>query len=936
MTNLMKQSNKWLRWSLVLSLGLGVIASCAKDDILEPAKGAQVQTQSDGQDIVETTLDLGVSVDLDQGSAEELRLLTGVWRQRSGRDALEVYPEFRLYNTVADLGSSLSDFQKAYFKVSTPNQVTQEMLDNAPYYISSNYLGGNLHSATFILYNPTIGETSVAVSKDAHMVARRDGSRQYFMYSGNITFVRKGGVQAKQETLMNTKEGWKVMVMMNTRLSQQSQDPNAIWEMVMGYPLGWNGNSNTSGDVTFTNGYHDGAGRGLPTFQAIPMASNWVDLRVNEGKNGGNTVPMLAPGQEVPEHPSAGNFKIKMQGALVQYDLVANVSDQVDIRRWGLISNSFDTQGYYVIGPKTVKEAFDQKDNEGYAVPGWTTYDRPYSSSASDPQSYIFYRRSGKFAGQYGDDRVPFPYDLPALVTPYTSHSAHVDRLLGSGQIEVAPVMDATYAFRSYAPANTGSVRTESFNPDKVLTTPKVGNAYSGVLISGTLRSPFGDRSNFHRFVMWGMPRKTKPAQPATYFFADVHNGRFPYMGASFDFGSFMKQDNPAAQPSLVLHQTSGVFKEGRINHVQTTLEADLMITEVAVMRRYNGAPVPDYTAGGKTFPGHHTAIEIINLGARNAELKDYALVALRYSKDTGRVVYVTADGGETSDLLQAHYISLGAALGEGKTKDTNGNAGTALATAWGKVYPYSGGSDGLIRNGSTSQGVRSLAYQQSALFFGGQYSDGVWTYRNTHPFNKTADEYTGVGLGQGNPFQATVRRLADHNLVNPETNDGYALVRIFPSGALRVIDSTLPIPGNTVGWNASGIGAAQLTDMSLLTARRTGSYTIERRPGINFPAIFPFRTDLNYDQQWEVTDYTDDDMKTNKVLSKGSIGYRHSSELLLETQIGITKSYGTTRYPKSGVGISAFSNYSRTPGADATWFPGYYSRIPEQTKPKM
>lgn len=118
----MKQTNKWLRWSLVLSLGLGVIASCAKDDILEQGKGISVQAQSDSLDIVETTLDLGVSLDLDQESAEELRLLTGEWRQRAGRDASEVYPEFRLYNTVANLGSSLSDYQKDYFKVSTPDQ----------------------------------------------------------------------------------------------------------------------------------------------------------------------------------------------------------------------------------------------------------------------------------------------------------------------------------------------------------------------------------------------------------------------------------------------------------------------------------------------------------------------------------------------------------------------------------------------------------------------------------------------------------------------------------------------------------------------------------------------------------------------------------------------------------------------------------------------
>lgn len=75
------------------------------------------------------------------------------------------------------------------------------------------------------------------------------------------------------------------------------------------------------------------------------------------------------------------------------------------------------------------------------------------------------------------------------------------------------------------------------------------------------------------------MPRANRSANPSTSFFADLHNGRFLYQEPHKDA---LKQENYAVQKSLVLHHTNGYFREGRVSHVQTTIEPDLMITEVA------------------------------------------------------------------------------------------------------------------------------------------------------------------------------------------------------------------------------------------------------------------------------------------------------------------------------------------------------------------
>lgn len=966
----MKQTNKWLRWSLVLSLGLGLFSSCAKDDILEQEK--QTQAPERGQGLEFSTLGVDLSVDLEQEGGDEARLLTGVWMGRTGRDASENYPYLRIYNTPADFNAgatTLTDLQKQYFGVNSPEEVTQAILDKAPYYVGTSYVGGNMHEGHLILFNPDLGEQSVAVSRPIMMTGRMDGSRQYFIYDGEVTFARKSGDQAKKQTLLNTKEGWKVMVMMNTRSSVESRDPNTIWYLGMGRPLSGSGvtsvsTDNTSSEVTFTNSYNSAVGSPLPHFPAVPMASNWVDFTVNNGLDGGsNTI------DKTEEHPSANGLKIKMQGALVQYDVVVNVSDQLDIRRWGLISNVFDTQGGYHIGPSTVALAYQSKDAGGYGVPGWQPAEVAYTTDPTQAQSYQFYRRATAFSGQAGESNPPFPYDLPALVTPYTS-----GRNLAAYGVVAEPVViaGAHYAWRAFAPANqSGNLNATRFNPDRVLT-PGVGNSYAGVLVSGTQRSPFVDRQNFQRFVFWGMPKAKKPAQPATYLFADVHNGRFPYRGASFNQAAFFKQDNYAAQPSLVLHQTNGYFKPGVVSHVQTTIEADLMITEVAKMVSYNDSdlygmganlqrtPNPNgsydeiplnYEYGGQQFPHYHGAIEITNLGARPAPLQDYAIVGLQYVKRANgwNVEYIkpgrtlnhwASTPPTTMDLKQAHYIPLSALSGRDRFRS---NAGTPLALAFGRAYGATANS-GVSRNGWTNvdrnRNNYELSFQQTMLVFTGKMALDFARYHREdmftkHPYTAMAQEYTTNV--NGNPFQGVLMGNEDHKVVHQNTH-GYALVRVFPNGALRVIDSTLPIPGEQ-GWQSDGWGANPMPNTDANNRKmqdmENRNFTIERKPGINFPAIFPFRTDLGYDQQWEYTEYDYAQMLPGQKLTAGSIGVRHSTEKTIDALVDGRK--GTTVVvSKNFIAILGEQiNYTRTPAGDKNWWPGYYSRIPSQTQPK-
>lgn len=81
-------------------------------------------------------------------------------------------------------------------------------------------------------------------------------------------------------------------------------------------------------------------------------------------------------------------------------------------------------------------------------MPGWKAEAPNYTNNPSVPNAFFLYKRSGDDPTRIDGAAYTFPWDLPALHTPYTTAQGQKP---GIGAIaQELLVADALYAFRQY------------------------------------------------------------------------------------------------------------------------------------------------------------------------------------------------------------------------------------------------------------------------------------------------------------------------------------------------------------------------------------------------------------------------------------------------------------------------------------------------------
>lgn len=166
-----------------------------------------------------------------------------------------------------------------------------------------------------------------------------------------------------------------------------------------------------------------------------------------------------------------------------------------------------------------------------------------------------------------------------------------------------------------------------------------------------------------------------------------------------------------------------------------------------------------------------------------------------------------------------------------------------------------------------------------------------------------------------------------------------FALIRVYDNGSgYRIIDATTPLP-TTQGYSEGVSEAYPLNNatspyLTALAKVKGSSYSIQRKPAVNFPSIFPYRTDLSFADLWtadkmSLTTGTED-------TTVASLGYRSNGEWLLDAPQGRPS-------PKSSANINNFTapvstppyNYwERAPAHDYNrWSSRYNVNIPAAMK---
>ena len=230
------------------------------------------------------------------------------------------------------------------------------------------------------------------------------------------------------------------------------------------------------------------AGRGSIRELNIPFISQWKAVRILEGNNASYTG--LVEG-----------LKFRPQGTLLVYDLGANLSTLQDVRQVGVVSNAVDFRGNYSLNGPAMYQAFKGRDAEGVGIPEF------------NPVVY------GVDGIEFYDEDEPslrtgeriYPYDLITTSRTGAAGQTWAGSATAKKTIGDNPTMILTY----FTPGNVSVLGGNPSSPQNAWLSNHLGGWYH-------MNSAKPQPTTRNTIVVWGMPRKTKPARPATIFFASV------------------------------------------------------------------------------------------------------------------------------------------------------------------------------------------------------------------------------------------------------------------------------------------------------------------------------------------------------------------------------------------------------------------------------
>lgn len=606
--------------------------------------------------------------------------------------------------------------------------------------------------------------------------------------------------------------------------------------------------------------------------RSVPFISNWRPMGVE--KSG---------------HGVVLDFDFKPQGALLQYDLGADVSDQQVIRRYGLVSNVLDFSGEYDLSNQELLKGLAASDASGWGgIPAW-------KADAPDMLGYDLHYKDLSQSG-LSSTQVSYPWHMPVLTNSgegLTIDGAYSSKLLARNEmsvrvVDILPTTGTNYSYQGY----TSTLRFDGG-----------GYQWIGSQMSGNIQNSRSWKDR-RLLLFWGMPR-TSVQNPQTYLFVDVHDERDVF-DANFDYRSFstlqdlayeyrrtvaqlesfgdwdnarshyeaykpilnqyttdsikfygllsqfVDQGSERTQKSLVLHQTTAPFKAGQISHIQTVLKSDLLITEQVHL-----------TADGHNY----SMVEIHNPTKNAVSLADYALVRL---VDNGSyMAYRKADGTSTDKLEEALLLPLSFVNpNKGNPFDNTGFSAFSTRGAYdnpserykevlrirsdvtvtassgrekGNTFIVTSATDMLLSPNQTALfGASGFLQKQGGVYKYSSSLENPWLrYIRTNINNLNCRYFIAYSDAATADYQG--------GTLDFEAGEGFALVKSIGNGDWQVIDATAPIGPNGYGFPAK----YDVYKKQFAGLRTDRAYSIQRFNGIDYPYLYPFRTEQAATTVW-------------------------------------------------------------------------------------
>ena len=263
-----------------------------------------------------------------------------------------------------------------------------------------------------------------------------------------------------------------------------------------------------------------------PSF-ATDLSSTWSSASRNTSETSTLNVPYISQWRQVKivQHPAQDNTKsytgfvndlhFKPQGVLLQFDLGVASSDVQEIRRYGLLTNQLDFNGYYDLGADKLYQKFSNRDAQtNIGLPDWVP-DTPNASG------FKLYYPSDSETKLSSGERLS-PWDMPTLSDSQTP-------TWGGGEDALLSTSDAAVSLNhAYV-----SLRDNWSPSKKHITTPQGLNHAWFFLATGGLfpnregGDPIGPQAR-RIYTFWGMPRSgASTTHRYTYFFASAYQSNY-------------------------------------------------------------------------------------------------------------------------------------------------------------------------------------------------------------------------------------------------------------------------------------------------------------------------------------------------------------------------------------------------------------------------
>lgn len=673
----------------------------------------------------------------------------------------------------------------------------------------------------------------------------------------------------------------------------------------------------------------------------VPFISQWQQVRLGAKTLTDGTERIAGEALDLHFQP---------QGTLLQIDLGIDLNEVIDMRRFGIITNTLDLGGHYWLESDDIYNRFTKRDpNTGIGLPRWEA-DKPYLAHYSmhfSPARQDILTTSA----QRG-----YPWHMPSIsdnnYTPTVPSGSSALNLTDS------PTSGEVYSLGFIR--NNQKVYSHYYNPD---------NAW--IFHQMSPNSGFGARKILS---IWGMPRAQKAGNPYTYIWTSLYSlwgyvggtnstqdryinsfnpefltieGReasqyraeleeYIRMGQASDadklrakrfnitdpktsqtvsvtgqellarysadstlyYGTLqpetLKQQTMRTQPIVPIYQSNfSDFQPKKIYHIQTLVQADLLITEVKY-REVNGH--------------NYSAVEIFNPRTTHANLSDYALVRLAPNTHTSQkpqgsyLAFVKNDGSTTDQLNEAMLLPLKYSYTKGIDGASEFGISAQTEASERSRFADSGIEQSYTRTGWTAEYYNSNF--PSNKYQGKVFADKeLWTNQtliigasgyinklDNHLwcFSSEAEARAPKGSGflnhlfayaTGAEAKDKTQKIYAEGVADYHPGDAFALVKHNGKDAWQIIDATGPI-----GIEGKAFAGSYADFKQTFTNLQGKEFTVKRTEGVMFPFIAPYRTKRNkstehlWSDDWEIS-----------VGAAHNLGYRsnHSYFTRSRTQFG-------------------------------------------------